>query len=562
VDVLGNLHMHSIVPVDYQDGGFAVEYKGLKGLSALELMAEDVRLFFQEMQSIPDSMVFRQKMWAQLGEAFTIINGWYSDIDAYAKPVSVKKFIDKGGLKDLGKGIIGQMPGVFVDRAPEGFVVWGHNERKKFGNEGVKLPWFYPHASLKSGILNIDDEMSEGYADRGGVLTFFMRTRAGEVTGLRRWGYRKGSQVIEDITFDDLDGLSDKGHQMLKLLADGREFIKWYKDKLTNSICEEAGRLVAYSKQLNRPDKERFARSAIDSLLKPQGKGRPTTPTIEASGHSDGECGIITMFDSIPEADKNNYLLDEPLLSMSGDKIPTTIIMAFLEPAINLICGNLGRQINGLHNDLIDTLIELLIQDKDEPFVISNISYEISLTAFSLRAEKGIQSEIIFKQESLSRADWHRLKLNEAIAQEFGINNFATLAARVYRIKHNATRKKVIFGDSGGRGLEMCAELLSRVPGRLVYKKNSSGPYALETKLLLYHIISSSPVEDGSKERLNYIAGVAMYEKNYLLALECLKKLILWDPKDIKPVLDYLEVAEKKPGFICPGFSKSKRDYQ
>ncbi|MDD5505941.1 MAG: hypothetical protein PHR73_04215, partial [Candidatus Omnitrophica bacterium] len=557
VDVLGNLHMHSIVPVDYQDGGFAVEYKGLKGLSALELMAEDVRLFFQGMQSIPDSMVFRKKMWEQLGEAFTIINGWYSDIDAYAKPVSVKKFIDKGGLKGLGKGIIGQIPGVFVDRAPEGFVVWGHNERKKFGHEGVKLPWFYPHASLKSGILNIDDEMSEGYADRGGVLTFFMRTRAGEVTGLRRWGYRKGSQVIEDITFDDLDGLSDKGHQMLKMLAEGREFIRWYKDKLTNSICEEAGRLVAYSRQLGRPDKERFARSAIDSLLKPQGRARPILP-VEATEHSDGECGIITMFDSVPEGNKNNYLLEETLLSMSGSKIPTTIIMVFIEPAISLICGNLGAQINGLHNDLNDTLIELLIQDKDEPFVISNISYEISLTAFSLGAEKGIKLEIIFRQESLSKADWHRLKLNEAIAQEFGINNFSTLAARVYRVKHNATRNKPIFGDMGGRGLEMCAELLSRVPGTLVYKKNSSGPYALETKLSLYHITSSSPVEDSYKERLNYIAGVAIYEKNYLLALECLKKLILWDPQDIKPVLDYLEVAEKSQDLFTLAFQKAK----
>ncbi|MDD5156246.1 MAG: hypothetical protein PHF11_07190, partial [Candidatus Omnitrophica bacterium] len=109
VDVLGNLHMHSIIPIDYERGGFDVDYKGLRGLAAVELMSDDIRTFFQDMETIPDSMEFRRKMWDELGEAFTIINNWYSDITALARAVSVKKFIEAGGLEGLGREILGHI---------------------------------------------------------------------------------------------------------------------------------------------------------------------------------------------------------------------------------------------------------------------------------------------------------------------------------------------------------------------------------------------------------------------------------------------------------------------
>jgi len=68
----------------------------------MELMAEDVRTFFQDLNTIPDSMAFRRKMWQELGEAFTIINSWYSDVDAYAKAVSVKHFVEREGWRGWG----------------------------------------------------------------------------------------------------------------------------------------------------------------------------------------------------------------------------------------------------------------------------------------------------------------------------------------------------------------------------------------------------------------------------------------------------------------------------
>ncbi|MFA5199584.1 MAG: ROK family protein, partial [Candidatus Omnitrophota bacterium] len=264
VDVLGNLHMHNIVPIDYQSGGFAVEYKGLKGLSALELMAEDVRIFFQDLETLPDSMVFRRKMWDELGEAFTIINSWYSDIGAYAKAVSVKQFIQAGGLEGLGHEILGHISQAFVDRESTFLIIWGHNERKKFAEAETALPWLYLYPSLQSGIANIDFEMSEGYSDRGAALTFFQRDATGKLTGLRKWGYRENSIVIEDLTLEDIDGMSAEQLEMLRVLSDGQSFMHWYKMKALAHIAEESQRLIIMAQATRRPDKEQFAKMTLE----------------------------------------------------------------------------------------------------------------------------------------------------------------------------------------------------------------------------------------------------------------------------------------------------------
>ncbi|MFA5392032.1 MAG: hypothetical protein WC331_11505, partial [Candidatus Omnitrophota bacterium] len=254
VDVLGNLHMHNIVPIDYEKGGFAVAYKGLSGLPALELMAEDIRSFFQDVTDLPDSMVFRRKMWEALGEAFTIINGWYSDIDAHAKAVAVKNFVDRGGLEGLGHEILGHIAQVFVDRESSLFVIWGHNERKKFEGDKTALPWIVLYPALNSGIANIDYEMSEGYSDRGAVLTFFKRDDAGAITGMRKWGYRKGSAVIEDLTFEDTQGLTSEQLTMLEMLADGQGFMRWYRRKALHQIIEESQSLIRRAREAARID--------------------------------------------------------------------------------------------------------------------------------------------------------------------------------------------------------------------------------------------------------------------------------------------------------------------
>ncbi len=264
VDILGNLHMHNILPIDYKRGGFDVEYKGLRSLPALELMAEEVRLFFEDLHTIPDLMAFREQAWAELGEIFTIINSWYSDLDAYSKTVSVKKFIDEGGLEGLGHEILGHITQTFVDRESSFLVIWGHNERKKFTDSLITLPWIYLYPGLNSGIANIDYEMSEGYSNMGAVLTFFKRDSKNMITGMRMWGYKNSSNDIKDVTFEDTAGLNPEQQQMLQTLTDGKKFMKWYKRKALKHIAEEAKRLIEMARNKQRPDKEIFAKIMLE----------------------------------------------------------------------------------------------------------------------------------------------------------------------------------------------------------------------------------------------------------------------------------------------------------
>jgi hypothetical protein len=268
VDILGNLHMHNILPIDYQGGGFAVEYKGLKGLPALELMAEEVRIFFEGTDTIPDSMDFRYKAWKELGDIFNIINSWYSDKTAYAKAVSVKQFIDAGGLEDLGHEIIGHIEQSFVDREPSFLVFWGHNERKKFSDSNINMPWLHLYPGSKSGIANIDYELSTGYSDRGAIVTFLLRDSKGSITGLRKWGYRNGSKVIEDLTFEDTASLSDQQKDMLVNLTDGVTFLRWYREQAIIHILEGANLLRLIAERQGRGDKIYHAQRIINRFEK------------------------------------------------------------------------------------------------------------------------------------------------------------------------------------------------------------------------------------------------------------------------------------------------------
>ncbi|MFA5068950.1 MAG: hypothetical protein WC487_02395 [Candidatus Omnitrophota bacterium] len=264
VDILGNLHMHNILPIDYKNGGFAVFYKGLRGLPALELMAEDVRSFFEDMDALPDSAEFRKEVWGKLGGIFTTINDWYSDKTAYAKAVSVRQFVDAGGLESLGHEILGHVNQVFVDRESSFLVFWGHNERKKFEDRSTALPWIYLYPASGSGLANIDNEMSEGYSDMGAIVTFFKRTANGNITGLRMWGYRKGSTEIEDLTMENITGICKEQKDMLVELSGGVSFMQWYRKKAVDHILKESRALLDTAKGQNRPDKILFAERMIE----------------------------------------------------------------------------------------------------------------------------------------------------------------------------------------------------------------------------------------------------------------------------------------------------------
>ncbi|MBD3425885.1 MAG: hypothetical protein GF409_01485 [Candidatus Omnitrophica bacterium] len=237
VDMFGNLHMHGILPFDPETKKLTVEYKELKGLPALEMMQEDIRNFFIGYREIPDSHAFRKKMWEEVGEALTIINEWYSDKKAYAKAAAVREFVDLGGPAELGADILGFPVQEYSARPVSFMMILGHNERKKFAKGDTQMPFVNIFTDTGSGILHIDYEMSEGYANRGAVLTFLKRDKDGRRTGLRLWGYKDSeSETIEDLTFHDVEGMSEEQLSFLRELADGESFMKWLRIRSLREI--------------------------------------------------------------------------------------------------------------------------------------------------------------------------------------------------------------------------------------------------------------------------------------------------------------------------------------
>lgn len=202
IDMLGNLHMHNIIPFD--QNGFKVNYKGQHGLAALELITKDIRTFFETVQvhdvigsNKAEQNIFRQKMWHELGPAFEIMNEWYSDTIPVAKAQFVKKFVHEGDLSTL----MGRTSGTFVDREVSGFVIWGHNELGKFADQDMS-PWTF-FEEFGSGILNIDGEMSQGYKDRGFLLTMGRRDANGRISGLKLWSYPEKEMGVDDSVVEE-----------------------------------------------------------------------------------------------------------------------------------------------------------------------------------------------------------------------------------------------------------------------------------------------------------------------------------------------------------------------
>jgi len=266
IDVLGNIHLHNTLPMDFDRRHIEVVYKGMRGIPALEMMQEDVRSFFENMPTIPDSSSFRKKMWERLSEAFCEINRWYSDREAYAKPVSVKKFIECGGPAGFGGELLGASVKQFADRQSTFLMIIGHNERRKFDDPSTPIPWIVLSPETNSGVVNIDYELSQGYRDRGAYLSFFARDEKGEITGIRQWGYpeandKRGQKqdditVIKDITLSDIHGLTEGQIGMLKQLSDGKWFMRWYRTKALYEMRYLIARLVEQAGKTGRFEKE------------------------------------------------------------------------------------------------------------------------------------------------------------------------------------------------------------------------------------------------------------------------------------------------------------------
>ncbi|MDD5136661.1 MAG: hypothetical protein PHN63_04880, partial [Candidatus Omnitrophica bacterium] len=287
VDIFGNLHLHNVVPFDFENKKIDVTYKGVSGFAALELMQEDVRIFFEDMDTIPDSSAFRNRMWEELGEAFTIINSWYSDKTAAAKAVAVKKFIEAGGPEGFGSSIFGYPVEEFSPRPIYGFMILGHNERKKFDEPETALPYIIPSPETGSGVILVDYEMSEGYSNRGAILTFFKRDATGKITGMRLWGYdTPDATEITDLTFKDIRGLNKDQGRFLKTLASGTSFMEWYREKALKEISSLSDALIREARQKDRGTKEAYLtiiKREADAKLNRQGErtGRPNEGRLE-----------------------------------------------------------------------------------------------------------------------------------------------------------------------------------------------------------------------------------------------------------------------------------------
>ena len=261
VDIFGFLHLHSVIPFNAETKTIDVEFEGKKGFQALEHMQTRVQKFFadefpNDSDVIPDTTEWRAKMWRELGDVFTVVNGWYSDVTKVAKPEKVSEFVNVGGINLFGGEISDHTSWVssFADRSAIMGIVFGHNERKKFSAEDntmTPLPWNVPFVDPDTFQLLIDFQMSEGYAEEGGMFTILKRDSAGKVTGMKAWGFESKGNVIYDITEKNLDVLNAAQKEFLEELSGNEQFIKQIRRKIEEEerhLDNMANRLLAVIK--------------------------------------------------------------------------------------------------------------------------------------------------------------------------------------------------------------------------------------------------------------------------------------------------------------------------
>lgn len=213
IDVWGNAYLHGILPVTQDGKRFDVNYKGLRGLLAVERMQYDVRRFFErfdESEGIPDTPEFRRQLWAELGELFQLTADWYSDSVAGMKPDGIKRFIRAGGPRSFAREYAlssawterefgGQIEGEELPTIDvEGQMLHGHvNLEKLIGKDISRLAISQgaetDFSPLAGSIVHVDLELSEGgYAGLGGYWSMFdIDPDTGERMGIRVHGYRE-----------------------------------------------------------------------------------------------------------------------------------------------------------------------------------------------------------------------------------------------------------------------------------------------------------------------------------------------------------------------------------
>ncbi len=184
-DVMENFYVHGIIPVTADKKEFNVRYRDLKGVDAIERLQYDIRIFFDSLDKIEDTPEFRARVHAELGEAFAVVNEWYSDTLAFLKPASIRGFIDQGGPEEFPyEYVSATSPRTF--KGSKGIVHVGHVEAGKLRKEG--LSWW--QGGIRGGLAHGDYEASEGgYAGLGAYVSHFKRDENGNLTGITRLGY-------------------------------------------------------------------------------------------------------------------------------------------------------------------------------------------------------------------------------------------------------------------------------------------------------------------------------------------------------------------------------------
>ncbi|MBI4433068.1 MAG: hypothetical protein HY592_06300, partial [Candidatus Omnitrophica bacterium] len=277
VSIYGDIHQHNLYPMD--QGGVSVEYKGLRGLPALERMADEVEAYFRnytvdslrsELKAQDNAIrqkeargekpgredfTFTRPMWEAIGAVLEEMNGWYTDHaeKAVAKSPFIHRFLSNEGLMgSAGLGIFDQITGqTTIDREPWGDIFVGHNEKTKLHKDGIAPTYLYPQ--IGRALTHVDNEISEGYQELGGFATTFIRDVDGRLTGRVMWGYRHNGngregerdreESIEDITFDDVEHMNPLQRYLLQVWHDGDSYMRWYRLRALQMIADDVSRL-------------------------------------------------------------------------------------------------------------------------------------------------------------------------------------------------------------------------------------------------------------------------------------------------------------------------------
>ncbi|MBP9865872.1 MAG: metallophosphoesterase, partial [Candidatus Omnitrophica bacterium] len=246
VDAYGNAYLHGIIPIEENSLDFKVQYKDLSGVVAIERMQYDIRRFFETYQTIPDTPNFRATMEREVGEAFRILNNWYSDKTAYLKPAAFQEFLNKGGPAAYSYSADSAFHARVYDPR-NGLMHVGHIDLTKMRD--AKAPYWI--SGMRGGTANGDNDISEGYYGLGGVITHFMRAAGGHLTGLRRFGYE---ETVASLSKDlkDTEKEKKKKEKTLKDLGEITETNEATASVLQQSIGELAAEIDDLKQRLAR----------------------------------------------------------------------------------------------------------------------------------------------------------------------------------------------------------------------------------------------------------------------------------------------------------------------